>query len=46
MSRSIHSNLSAADRWERRAERHRRPVGRRRSTRRAVVLAALLVEEA
>lgn len=45
MSRSDSSTrLTAADRWERRAARRPRPVERRRSTRSAVILAALADE--
>ncbi len=41
MARSNHATLSAADRWERRADRRPRPVTRRQTTRSAVILAAL-----
>lgn len=40
MARSKHSNLAAADRFERVARRRNRPVERRMSTRAAVVAAA------
>lgn len=41
MARSDHSRYTAADRYERRANRRQRPAFRRLSTRRAIVLAAL-----
>jgi hypothetical protein len=42
MARSKHSNLSGADRFERRAKRgHCKPADRRLSTRRQVVDAAI-----
>lgn len=40
MARSNHSNLSGADRFERLAQRRRRPVARRMGTRSAVIAAA------
>jgi hypothetical protein len=36
--------MTAADRWERKASRRRRPVTRRQSTRSAIILAALAEE--
>ena len=42
MARSDHATYTAADRYERRANRRRRPsLGRRLSTRHAIVAAAL-----
>jgi hypothetical protein len=41
MARSDHSNYSAADRFERKAARRRRPTERRQSTRSAILAATI-----
>lgn len=44
MARSIHPQYSAAERYERRQARRPRPIGRRATTRAAIVAAALAEE--
>lgn len=41
MSRSIHATYTAADRYERRANRRQRPTERRAGTRHAVIVRSI-----